>query len=89
MRVSREIVIQATSDIVNKDGLNKVSLKVIAEKLGIRTPSLYNHIESLDDLLLEVAHKGMREMNSQMIKATIGNFGDTAIKCISLSLIHI
>ena len=52
MRVSREIVIQATSDIVNKDGLNKVSLKVIAEKLGIRTPSLYNHIESLDDLLL-------------------------------------
>lgn len=74
MRVSREIVIQATSDIVNKDGLNKVSLKVIAEKLGIRTPSLYNHIESLDDLLLEVAHKGMREMNSQMIKATIGNF---------------
>ena len=57
MRVSREIVIQATSDIVNKDGLNKVSLKVIAEKLGIRTPSLYNHIESLDDLLLEVAHK--------------------------------
>ncbi|TQX56143.1 TetR/AcrR family transcriptional regulator, partial [Clostridioides difficile] len=71
MRVSREIVIQATSDIVNKDGLNKVSLKVIAEKLGIRTPSLYNHIESLDDLLLEVAHKGMREMNSQMIKAAI------------------
>ena len=73
MRVSREIVIQATSDIVNKDGLNKVSLKVIAEKLGIRTPSLYNHIESLDDLLLEVAHKGMREMNSQMIKAAIRN----------------
>ncbi len=85
MRVSREIVIQATSDIVNKDGLNKVSLKVIAEKLGIRTPSLYNHIESLDDLLLEVAHKGMREMNSQMIKAAIGNFGDTAIKCISIA----
>lgn len=85
MRVSREMVIQVASDIANKDGLNKVSLKVIAENLGIRTPSLYNHIESLDDLLLEVAHKGMREMNNQMTKAVIGSLGDTAIKYISIT----
>ncbi|MDI0264751.1 TetR/AcrR family transcriptional regulator [Clostridioides difficile] len=84
MRVSREIVIQTASDIADKDGLNKVSLKVVAAKLGIRTPSLYNHIESLDDLLLEVAHNGMRKMNNQMEKVAIGNSGDTAIKCISI-----
>lgn len=85
MRVNREIVVQTASDIADKNGLNKVSLKVVAENIGIRTPSLYNHIESLDDLLLEIAHKGMREMNNQMTKAAIGNFGDTAIKCISIA----
>lgn len=85
MRVTKEVVIQAASDIADADGLNKVSLKVVAEKLNIRTPSLYNHIASLDDLLREVAHKGMRTMNDQMTQAAIGNSGDTAIKSISIA----
>ncbi|MCC0636389.1 MULTISPECIES: TetR/AcrR family transcriptional regulator [unclassified Clostridioides] len=85
MRVSRDIVIQVASDIADKDGLNKLSLKVVAEKLSIRTPSLYNHIESLDDLLREVAHNGMRKMNKQMEKVAIGDSGDTAIKSVSIA----
>ncbi|MDP4268295.1 MAG: TetR-like C-terminal domain-containing protein, partial [Bacteroidota bacterium] len=60
------------------------SLKVVAEKINIRTPSLYNHITSLDDLLREVAHKGMRTMNDQMAYTAIGNSGDKAIKAISI-----
>lgn len=83
MRVTKEAVIQAASDIADKEGLNKVSLKIVAEKLNIRTPSLYNHIESLDDLLREVAHSGMRAMNDQMSQAAVGTSGDTAIKAIS------
>lgn len=82
MRVTKEAVIQATSDIADKDGLNNVSLKAVAEKLNIRTPSLYNHIESLDDLLREVAHKGMRTMNEQITQAAVGTFGDAAIKSV-------
>jgi len=39
MRVTKAAVIQAASDIADKDGLNNVSLKVVAEKLNIRTPS--------------------------------------------------
>ena len=85
MRVTKEAVIQATSDIADAYGLNKVSLKVVAEKLNIRTPSLYNHIASLDDLLREVAHNGMRTMNEQMTQAAIGISGDTAIKSISIA----
>lgn len=85
MRVTKEAVIQATSDIADKDGLNKVSLKVVAEKLNIRTPSLYNHIASLEALLREVAHKGMRTMNDQMIQAAVGNSGGEAIKAIGIA----
>ncbi len=85
MRITKRAVIQAASDIADKEGLNKVSLKIVAEKLSIRTPSLYNHIASLDDLLREVAHSGMRTMNVQMTQAAIGIAGDTAIKAISTS----
>lgn len=84
MSITRDTVIQAASDIADEDGLNKVSLKVVAEKLHIKTPSLYNHIEGIDDLLREVAHNGMKKMNDQMTKAAVGNAGDEAIKSISV-----
>lgn len=82
MRVTKEIVIQTASDLVDQEGLNNLSLKIIAEKLNIRTPSLYNHISSMDSLLREIAHKGMGLMNEQMIQAAIGTSGDSAIKAI-------
>lgn len=68
MRVTKTAVIQAASDIADEKGLNNVSLKVVAERLNIRTPSLYNHIENLDDLLREVAHSGMRTMTKEWLK---------------------
>ena len=60
MRVTKAEVIKTASDMADRNGLHNVSLKAIAENLGIRTPSLYNHIGSLDELLREIAHSGMR-----------------------------
>lgn len=88
MRVTKTAVIQAASDIADEKGLNNVSLKVVAERLNIRTPSLYNHIENLDDLLREVAHNGMRTMNQRMVQAAIGKSGDTAIKAVAIEYLN-
>jgi AcrR family transcriptional regulator len=83
MKITKGQIIQTASDIADRDGLSKVSLKVVATALEIRTPSLYNHIDSLDSLLLEVAHVGMREMNHQMTQSAIGISGDAAIQAIA------
>ena len=88
MRVTKAAVIQAASDIADEKGLNNVSLKVVAEKLNIRTPSLYNHIDNLDDLLREVAHTGMRAMNQRMTQAAIGKSGDVAIQAVSVEYLN-
>ena len=88
MRVSKSLVIETASKIADKQGLNNLSLKAVAEKLNVRTPSLYNHIESLDDLLREVAHKGMRSMNEQMAQAAIGKSGNTALRGISVEYLN-
>lgn len=88
MRVSKALVIETASKIADEQGLNSLSLKAVAEKLNVRTPSLYNHIESLDDLLREVAHKGMRSMNEQMAQAAIGKSGDTALKGVSVEYLN-
>lgn len=88
MRVTKTAVVQAASDIADEKGLNNVSLKAVAEKLNIRTPSLYNHIDSLDDLLREIAHNGMNKMNEKMTKVAIGNSGDTAIKSVAVEYLN-
>ncbi|WP_326909928.1 TetR/AcrR family transcriptional regulator [Sedimentibacter sp. MB31-C6] len=88
MRVTKTAVVQAASDIADEKGLNNVSLKAVAEKLNIRTPSLYNHIDSLDDLLREMAHNGMSKMNERMTKVSIGNYGDTAIKSVAVEYLN-
>ena len=88
MRVSKERVIEVASEIADTEGLNKLSLKVVAEKLNIRTPSLYNHILSLEELLREVAHNGMRSMNEQMTQSAIGYTGDAAIKSVGIAYLE-
>lgn len=88
MRITKEAVIQAASDIADERGLNDLSLKAIAEKLNIRTPSLYNHITSLNDLLRAVAHNGMRQMNEQMKQTAIGKTGAIAIKAAAVEYLN-
>lgn len=88
MKITKEAVIKATSDLADEKGLNNVSLKAVAQKLNIRTPSLYNHIESLDNLLLEVAHNGMRNMNERMMKVAVGKTGKEAIKLVSIEYLN-
>ncbi len=88
MRITKSAVVQAASELADKDGLNNVTLKAIAEKLSIRTPSLYNHINSLDDLLREVAHMGMRAMNERMTQVAVGISGDAAIMAVGIEYLN-
>lgn len=88
MAVTKSTIIQTAADIADKEGLQNVSLKVIAEALEIRTPSLYNHIKNMDELLREVAHNGMRSMNARMVKAAIGHVGDRALKIVSTEYLN-
>lgn len=84
MKITKIDVIEVASDIADKNGLNSVSLKSVAEKLNIKTPSLYNHIGGLDDLLRNIAHRGMRIMNERMTQVAIGISGDAAIHAVSI-----
>ena len=88
MKTTKADVIQTAADIADKNGLNNVSLKVVAESLNIRTPSLYNHIDSLESLLREIAHNGMKTMNERMMQAAIGKIGDDAVKSVGITYLN-
>ena len=47
----REEIIYATLELASEYGLKSVSLSQIADKVGIRKPSLYNHFTSKEELV--------------------------------------
>jgi AcrR family transcriptional regulator len=82
-RLSREIVVQTAADMQDANPSTELSLKDLASELGVRTPSLYNHIASQDDLRQEVAIYGANELADRLGNAAIGRAGDDALRAMS------
>ena len=53
-QVDRDTIIQTAWDLIEEHGLDQVSLSKLAKTLGIKAPSLYNHIANKTDLLRAV-----------------------------------
>ena len=60
-------------------GLDKLTLSAVADHLGVRTPSLYNHIEGLDGLRRELSLLGMYELDRRLQRAALGKSGNDAL----------
>ncbi len=56
----KEEIVLATLDLAAEHGLRSVSLAQIAERVGMRKPSLYNHFSSKDEIVQE-AYRHLRE----------------------------
>jgi AcrR family transcriptional regulator len=67
-----DAVIDAAARIADAEGLDAVTLARLAERLRVRAPSLYKHIDGLDSLRRALAVRGLREANRRLQEATIG-----------------
>ena len=56
----KEEIIYATLELASESGMKGVSMSQIADKLGIKAPSLYNHFKSKDEIIMEM-YKFLRE----------------------------
>src|SRR5262245_16791521 len=74
-----EQVVRAAGALVDEEGWEQLSLTHLAERLHIRTPSLYNHVASLEQLRRDVGLMAAHEMLARMAQATQGKSRDDAI----------
>ena len=56
----KEEIIYATLELASESGLKSVSMSQIAEKVGIKAPSIYNHFRSKDEIVQEM-YRFLRE----------------------------
>ena len=74
-----EVVIAAAAALADAEGLEAVTLTRLAERLGVRPPSLYKHVDGLDSVRRALAVRGLREADNRLQRATIGKARDEAL----------
>ncbi len=78
-RIDRERVLEVSIALADEHGFNAVTLASVAEQLGIRIPSLYNHVSGLPGLRYELSLWGVRQLGESMRRSAVGKAGDDAI----------
>ena len=81
-------IIMATLELAANKGLGNVSMNMIADKVGIKKPSLYNHFASKEELV-EVMYQFLREeakknANIGAIDYTIIFAGKSALEILKM-----
>lgn len=80
--LSTDVIVETAAALSNKVGFENLSLKMIAEALEIKSPSLYNHINSLDDVKEKLMIFGWKQMERDIIDAAFGVSGYEALRCM-------
>ncbi|WP_370325800.1 TetR/AcrR family transcriptional regulator [Euzebya sp.] len=70
--VTRDRVVDAAAALVDAGGPEAVTLAAVADAVGIRTPSLYNHVEGLAGLRRDLAVHAVRQLGGALSAAADG-----------------
>jgi len=76
-------IIEAAGELADQQGIQEVTLANLAKKLGIRSPSLYNHFDGLPGLRKKLAIYGINMLYKVMADAAIGVSGTEAVLAVS------
>jgi len=80
--LDRASVVAAAATLVNQQGAAVLSLKRLADALGVQTPSLYNHIDGLPGLERELTLLSVRHLGDALAAAAIGKSGPAAVAAL-------
>lgn len=84
--LDKKAIIEAAANVADERGISNVTLKVLATKLGVKSPSLYKHFSGgLDELNKELMLHGWRLLEVDITRAAIGKSKDNAVRAICLA----
>ncbi len=65
-QIDRETIIQTARQLIEAEGVDNLSLRVLADALGVKAPSLYRYVKNKTALLLAVNELTTREMMAHL-----------------------
>ena len=77
--LTRLSVTEAAAALVDEIGFENLSMGLLAERLGVKTPALYKHVTSQADLAHRIAVRAMAEFADAIRDAIQGRAGSDAL----------
>lgn len=81
--LTRARVVEAACELVDREGPRALTVSALAARLGIRPPSLYNHVDGLERLEREVALVGVDLLAEALREAAMGVAGREALAAVA------
>ena len=79
IKLNKNIILKTAANMADTEGIASVTLKALAEQLNVKSPSLYKHINGLEELNKELMLYGWKSIEKEMTKAAVGRSKDDAI----------
>lgn len=77
--LDRATVVATAATLADTEGLDAVTVSRVASALGVKPPSLYNHVDGRDGLLRGIALLGLAELANALRDAAVGRSGTDAL----------
>lgn len=78
-----EAVVAAAAQLADAEGLEAVTLARLANELGVRSPSLYAHVDGLGDLRRRMAARAALELGERLRAAAVGRARTNAFQAVA------
>lgn len=85
--LDRGALLSAAAQLADSDGFQALTLAALAQRLDVRSPSLYNHISGLPGLRQEMALMSVQQLSRALTAAIADRTGDDAIQAIAAAYI--
>ncbi len=86
-KVTRERLVEEAIAVLDEHGDAALTLTAVARRLGVRTPSLYHHVDGLDGLRHEVRVDGIERLGDALQRATAGRARRSALEALARSYV--
>jgi AcrR family transcriptional regulator len=81
--LSRETIVNAALTFLDRDGWDALTINALATQLGTKGPSLYNHVDSLEDLRRSVRMRVVGDIIAMLNTVGQGRTRDDAVTVIA------
>ena len=86
--LNKDIIVESAKEMIENDGVQQFSMRKLAERLGVKTASLYTHIKSMKALFTEIGLAALNDQRNCLMNAIGENHGDAAIEAIANSYLQ-
>ena len=86
--LTRDSVVAEAERIADEVGLARLTLAALADRLGVRQPSLYKHVDGLDGLRRGIAVRAKDELAGTLARAAVGRSRGDAIAALAGAYRH-